>query len=282
MTLREQSYCKESYLMLLSARHGESGDRGVHTSCAQRSHLRFQAMAGHGQVPLFRAGHRKRMCSNGSNGLLWHRHHTSHLNHMRLKHVSRHVKTMHNQINPVRLQEFLNLNTWTSKALAKKEILNLAHQLAWKFSCFYLSTTTTTTSTAAAAAITATMMLRARTRTTKGFLHLLESKCQTAIQKMQNLQSMVCRTLSANCLSFVCLPGKDLIEYCSTTVKIRCVCVCALWSSTQEFSVGTIQPQTQYFDFPEVHDGTTGCCSMFRMIANEVPSLYQILHSLHL
>jgi len=40
------------------------------------------------------------------------------------------VKTMHNQINPVRLQEFLNLNTWTSKALAKKEILNLAHQLA--------------------------------------------------------------------------------------------------------------------------------------------------------
>ena len=267
--------------MLLSARHGESGDRGVHTSCAQRSHLRFQAMAGHGQVPLFRAGHRKRMCSNGSNGLLWHRHHTSHLNHMRLKHVSRHVKTMHNQINPVRLQEFLNLNTWTSTALAKKEILNLAHQLAWKFSCFYLSTTTTTTSTAAAAAITATMMLRARTRTTKGFLHLLESKCQTAIQKMQNLQSMVCRTLSAVCLSFVCLPGKDLIEYCSTTVKIRCVCVCALWSSTQEFSVGTIQPQTQYFDFPEVHDGTTGCCSMFRMIANEVPSLYQILHSLH-
>ena len=38
------------------------------------------------------------------------------------------VKTMHNQINPVRLQEFLNLNTWTSKALAKREIFNLAHQ----------------------------------------------------------------------------------------------------------------------------------------------------------
>ena len=128
-------------------------------------------------------------------------------------------------------------------------------------------------------------MLRPTTRTTitNGFLHLLESRCQTAIKKMQNLQNMVFRTLSANCSSFVFFTwerfDRVLLHNCQNQV---CVCALILHTGVQYWHHPTTDP-TFWLRW---NDGTTACCSMFRVIANEVPSLHsfreRILHPLHI